>query len=114
MAEKNCLKRMKETQVKKTRFNVWAWHNLPPCKVIVKWITAAEDGRLSLYKTIVMKIHLFSCRPCVNFLKQLKFLRRAMHECGDNLAPPENEDAKLSDAARERLKNAIKSSATAF
>lgn len=99
---------MKETQVKKTRFNIWAWHNLPPCKEIVKLITASLDGKLSVWKTFIMKLHLFTCPPCQNFLSQLKFLRCALPIHDEKIAD-ENSSVKLSDEARERLKNKLKS-----
>lgn len=102
---------MKETQVKKTRFNIWVWHNLPPCKEIVKLITASLDGKLSLWKTFVMKLHIFTCPPCRNFLSQLKFLRRALPNYDAQVAD-ETSPVKLSDEARERLKNKLKSSIT--
>ena len=99
---------MKEIQIKKTRFNVWVWRNLPPCKEIVKLITAAQDSKLSLYNRIIMKIHIRSCKPCENFLNQLKFLRRALH-IYDEKDSGENPTIKLSDEAREQIKKALKS-----
>ena len=101
---------MKETQVKHTKFNVWIWRNLPPCREIVKLITASLDGKLSWREKIIMKIHLLSCNPCVNFLKQLKFLRGVLqHDCDDKFVAEESAP-KLSDKSRERIKNALKSS----
>lgn len=104
---------MKEAQVKHTKFNLLVWRNLPPCKEIVKIITASLDGKVSLRNRIIMKIHLLSCNPCVNFLKQLKFLRSALSAGEEKLLPVES-SAKLSDEARERLKNTLKSSIMAF
>jgi Putative zinc-finger len=101
---------MKEAQVKHTKFNIWIWRNLPPCREIVKLITASLDGKLSWRKKILMKIHLLSCDPCVNFLKQLKFLRGVLRpDCSDKLVSKES-TPKLSDESRERIKNALKSS----
>ena len=104
---------MKEAQVKHTKFNLFVWRNLPPCKEIVKIITASLDGKVSLRDRIIMKIHLLSCNPCVNFLKQLKFLRSSLSGSDEKLTLAES-SAKLSDEARERLKNALKSSIMAF
>jgi hypothetical protein len=104
---------MKEAQVKHTKFNLWIWRNLPPCKEIVKIITASLDGKVSLRDRIIMKIHLLSCNPCVNFLKQLKFLRQVLSGNDEKLTLIES-SAKLSDEARARLKNTLKSSLIAF
>ena len=100
---------MKEVQIKKTKFNFWVWHNLPPCKDIVKLITASQDGKLSLWNRLIMKIHIRACAPCENFLDQLKFLRRALHK-HDEQVSAENSPIKLSDEARERMKEKLKSS----
>lgn len=100
---------MKETRVKKTKLNIWIWRNLPHCKEIVKIITASLDGKISLRKKIIMKIHLFSCPPCENFLEQLKFLGSALRRSGENPANMKP-DVKLSREARQRLKKALSSS----
>jgi DNA-binding FrmR family transcriptional regulator len=105
---------MKEAQLKYTRFNYWVWHYLPPCKEIVKLITAAEDGKLSLWKRLIMKIHIRACASCENFLNQLKFLRRAVRTGDEKLLTEEDTSVKLSDEARERIKNKLKSSTLAL
>lgn len=97
---------MKEAKLKFTRFNDWVWRNLPSCKEIVKLITASMDARLSLREWILMKVHLFSCDSCINFLKQVKLIRSALRHGGERL-DRENSDIKLSDDARARLKDAL-------
>jgi hypothetical protein len=72
-------------------------------------LSESMDRKLSLYKRIILKMHLVACPPCVRYLKQIKFLREATHRCDDQILQNEP-DAKLSDDARERLKNALKSS----
>ncbi len=56
-----------------------------------------------------MKIHIHSCRPCQNFLKQLKFLRFALHNHDEKMTD-ETSSVKLSNEARERMKERLKSS----
>ena len=100
---------MKEVQIKKTKFNILIWRNLPSCKEIVKLITASQDGKLSLWNRLIMNIHIRSCRPCQNFLKQLKFLRFALRN-HDERNTDETSSVKLSDEARKRMKERLKSS----
>ncbi len=99
---------MKESKVEHTKFNLLIWRNLPKCKEIVKIITASMDEKLSWREWIKMKIHLLSCDPCVNFLKQLKFIRTVLRHSDEKLVE-EDLSVKLSDDARSRLKKALES-----
>lgn len=99
---------MKESKVKHTKFNLWVWRNLPQCKEMVKTITASMDGKLSWHEWIKMKIHLLSCDPCVNFLKQIKFIQTALRYSDEKLVE-EDSSIKLSEGARSRLKEALES-----
>lgn len=97
---------MKESNVKHTRFNLWVWRNLPQCSEMVKVITASMDSKLTWGERIKLKIHLLSCDPCINFIKQLKFIRTALRHSEGHL---ESGDASvsLSDDARARIKTAL-------
>ncbi len=103
---------MKEAHVKHTKFNLWVWRNVPKCQEIVKIITASIDDKLSWREWILMKIHLLSCDPCVNFLKQIKFIRTALGH-SDECLGREDQSIKLSDDARARMKKALESSNSA-
>jgi len=100
---------MKEAKVKHTKFNLWVWRKLPECKQMVKIITASMDEKLSWSEWILMKIHLLSCDPCINFLKQIKFIRSALSRSDGRLGQ-DDPSIKLSDDARTRMKNALESS----
>lgn len=79
---------------------------------MVKIITASLDEKLSWGEWLMMKVHLLSCDPCVNFLKQIKFIRTALRQSDEKLVE-EDSSVKLSDDARSRLKDALKSPGTA-
>ena len=98
---------MKEARVKHTKFNLFIWRKLPECKEMVKVITASMDGKLSWREWLLMKIHLLSCDPCVNFLKQIKFIRTALGH-SDEVLGQQDQSVKLSDETRIRLKEALK------
>ncbi len=98
---------MKEAKVKPTKFNLWAWRKLPECKQMVKIITASLDDKLSWSEWLLMKIHLLSCDPCLNFLKQIKFIRGALSNSDERLAEVDT-SVKLSEDARLRIKDALK------
>lgn len=97
---------MKEAKVKHTRFNLLIWRNLPNCKEMVKVITASMDGKLSWRDWLMMKLHLLSCDPCVNFLKQLNFIRTALRQGNEHLTQADPE-IRLGEDARTRIKDAL-------
>jgi hypothetical protein len=94
-------------------FNVAAWTYLPPCKEIVKIISASLDRRLTLRERMILKIHLMACKPCANYLEQSHILSHAAHHIDDDL---KNElySGHLSDEARDRIKNILRASAGLF
>ena len=99
---------MKEAKVKHTRFNILVGRKLPPCREMVKIITASMDAKLSWREWVLMKLHLLSCDPCVNFLKQIKFIRTTLNHSDEQMEAMQ-QHISLSDAARDRIKNALSS-----
>lgn len=73
---------------------------------MVKVITASMDAQLSWREWLLLKIHLLSCDPCVNFIKQLKLIQALLRRGGDKLGEVERE-FKLSDDSRARMKRAL-------
>jgi hypothetical protein len=56
-----------------------------------------------------MNLHLVACKPCVRYFEQSAFLNTAVHELDEKL----KEDlftGRLSDTARENIKNILKAS----
>jgi hypothetical protein len=98
---------MKESKVKHTKFNLFIWRKLPPCREQVKVITRSMDGRVSFKEWVLLKLHLLSCDPCVNFIKQLKFISGALHRHEERLLG--DDSVHLSDDARRRMRDALKS-----
>ena len=92
----------------KRQYNRWIWRNLPPCKEIVKKLTASLDQKLPAKEKIIVKLHLAACPPCVRFLEQIEFLRDVIHDHDEELTETPTPMTMSSDA-RERMKNALKS-----
>lgn len=76
------------------------------CKEISVLLSKSCDQDLSWRERWAVRVHLLYCRGCMQFGKQLRFLRRA----GRRLAQPETllEEVKLSLAARRRIRDAIR------
>ncbi|HEX6126195.1 MAG TPA: hypothetical protein VFZ23_12550 [Pyrinomonadaceae bacterium] len=83
---------------------------LPPCKDMIDIASASIDRKLTLRESIVLKLHLIPCKPCVRFIEQSKFMKQMMHEMeSEEVSIPYK--GTLSEEARERLKALLKSGA---
>ena len=91
----------------KRKYNRWVWKNLPPCKEIVPIISQSPDKKLTWREKIVLKMHLAACDPCIRYLKQINFLSDAFHQSDEKISQTEP-TSKLSEAARDRIKNTLK------
>jgi hypothetical protein len=83
---------------------------LPPCKEIVKIVSASLDRPLNLRERLLMKAHLMACKPCVRYMEQSRFLSSAVTQMDEKLKD-ELFTGRLSDEARDRIKNILKTSA---
>lgn len=81
----------------------------PSCKEIVHVVSASLDRPLTLREKILMKLHLFACKPCVRYLNQSEFVSRAM-KIMDEKEKVDLFVGALSDAARSRIKAALSTS----
>lgn len=78
----------------------------PSCKEIVHIISASLDRPLTFREMVLMKMHLFACKPCVRYLDQSEFVSRAIRVMEEK----EKTDlfaGVLSDSARSRIKSAL-------
>src|SRR5215216_1716396 len=86
---------------------------LPPCKEIVRIVSASLDRKLTSRERVVMKLHLVACKPCVRYMEQSRFLSAAASQLDENLKD-ELFTGNLSDEARARIKEVLKTSAGLF
>ena len=86
---------------------------LPPCKEIVKIVSASLDRPLTLRERFLMKLHLIACKPCVRYMEQSHFLRSAVTQM-DEYLKDQLFTGKLSNDARNRIKNVLRTSAGLF
>lgn len=107
MAETGIIQKLRRAR------NLFILRTLPPCKEIVKIVSASLDRRLTLRERAVMRLHLVACKPCVRYMEQSQFLSSAASQLDENLKD-ELFTGKLSDEARERIKNVLKTSAGLF
>jgi hypothetical protein len=107
MAETGIIQKLRRAR------NLFILRTLPPCKEIAKIISASLDRPLTWRESAVMKLHLVACKPCVRYFEQSSFLSSAATQLDDNLKD-ELFTGRLSDSARQRIKDVLKTSAGLF
>lgn len=78
----------------------------PSCKEIVHIISASLDRPLTRREKVLMKIHLFACKPCVRYLDQSEFVSKAV-KIMDESEKLDLFAGNLSEVARSRIKTAL-------
>lgn len=91
----------------KWAFILWLARRLPDCKVMVRTLGESLDRNLSLKEKIIAKLQLYTCEACERYLKQVKFLKDAMHTHEERTGD-EFSSVDLSDAAKEKLKDLLR------
>lgn len=76
------------------------------CRQASRLQSEALDHRLPMLQRVGLRIHLFLCKWCRRYGKQIRFLREAAHEHPDELVEPARQ--KLPDGARERIKQKLR------
>jgi hypothetical protein len=82
------------------------------CEQVTRLLSDSMDRRLPLRQRMALRMHLFMCKFCSRYRRQLLFLREAMRryyaedlEQGKPLSP-----GSLSGKARERMKATLTAS----
>lgn len=76
---------------------------LPTCKDVTQLASEAQEHGLSFRQRWGLRLHLWVCRSCRRFVRQLRFLRRASREAADELPVR----ASMGRAARERIRQRL-------
>jgi len=83
---------------------------MPNCKEVTELVSMSMDEPMPFFTRIRMWMHLAMCRYCSRFRRQLLFIRDALRVTP---VPPESgpEEPGLSEAARRRIKLAMREAA---
>jgi hypothetical protein len=79
-------------------------HLMLSCKKVSLLLSQKLDQPLPHMKRIELRIHLWMCSACSNFEKHLQFLHKAVGLLDEK---QQLNGAKLSDAARKRIRKAL-------
>jgi predicted anti-sigma-YlaC factor YlaD len=79
------------------------------CEEVTRLLSDSMDRRLPLRQQVAVRMHLFMCKLCSRYRRQLLFLREAMRRYAEDLeqgklVPP----VSLSEEARERMKSTLR------
>ena len=77
------------------------------CKQVSRVASQAMDRPLTLKERFGMWLHLGICDPCRQFVAQLRLLRRIIRERSESAV--EDDSIRLSDIARESIKEKLQS-----
>jgi len=55
------------------------------CKEVAQLTSQSQDRRLTIAERVGLRIHLFMCNGCENFVEQMKFIRNACIRFRTNL-----------------------------
>ena len=77
------------------------------CKTAIRLQSEALDRPLTWRQRWALRVHLMLCRWCHRYGKQIGFVRESAHAHPDRVT--ESVPAQLSPAARERLRQKLRS-----
>jgi transposase-like protein len=81
------------------------------CKEASERLSAALDTRLSMSERLGLRLHLFICKWCSRYGRQLKFLQRAAREYNVATAEPSDRPRLTTEAIfriNDRIAQAIR------
>ena len=78
------------------------------CKTVTPLFSYAYDRKLTLLEKLRVRLHLYTCGACLNYVSNLKFMHEVFHAQEEN-CESEKIQAPLSPESKERIKQALKS-----
>ena len=76
------------------------------CKQANELMSKSMDEKLPFSQLLGLKLHAMMCNGCANFMRQIRFMRRAANYIGEHKDGCDG--MHLSSQARERIAKAIK------
>jgi hypothetical protein len=98
----------KTTDNLKDRLKRWLSMKSEDCRHISPLLSDALDRPLTWREKLRVRLHLYTCGACLNYVSNLKFMRRVFRAQEDDFARDKAHES-LSPEAAERIKKAIES-----
>ena len=91
----------------KAQLKSWLSSRAEECKQVAPLFSFALDRRLSLLERLRVRLHLYTCGACLNYVSNLKFMHEVFSKQEENFEA-EKIHAALSPEAKERIKQNLK------
>lgn len=92
----------------KATLKKWLSMKTEECKTVAPLFSYAQDRKLSLLERLRVRLHLYTCGACLNYVSNLKFMHEVFRAQEANLED-EKIPVALSRESKERIKQALKS-----
>ena len=91
----------------KAKFKQWLAIKTEECKTVAPLFSNSYDRKLTLIEKLRVRLHLYTCGACFNYVSNLKFLHEVWSQQEENLEH-EKIPTSLSPEAKERIKEKLK------
>lgn len=91
----------------KAKLKTWLAMKTEDCKNVSPLFSYSFDRKLSLIERLRVRLHLYTCGACLNYVSNLKFMTEVFHAQEENF-DNEKIHAPLSPEAKERIKQNLK------
>ena len=91
----------------RAKLKQWLAMKTEDCKNVSPLFSYALDRKLSLIEKLRVRLHLYTCGACLNYVSNLKFMHEVFHAqeiCFEN----EKIHTSLSSEAKERIKEKLR------
>lgn len=92
----------------KAKFKKWLAQTTEDCKRVSPLFSYAYDRKLSLIERLRVRLHLYTCGACLNYVSNLEFMHEVFH-AQDEMCENEKIQVSLTPESKERIKQALKS-----
>ena len=92
----------------KLKIKRWVSNKAEECKKVSPLYSFALDRKLTFFEKMRVKFHLMTCNACTSYVTNLNFMHNVFHVQEEQIEA-EKSPITLSDEAKERLKNKLKS-----
>lgn len=90
------------------RFKKWFSAKTEECKTVTPLFSHSFDRKLTLLERLRVRLHLYTCRACLNYVSNLGFIHEALGAQEEEFRN-EKFRAALGAESKERIKQALKS-----
>lgn len=92
----------------KAKFKKWLSMKTEECKTVTPLFSYSYDRKLSLLEKLRVRLHLYTCGACLNYVSNLKFMHEVFH-AQEEMCENEKLQVSLSPESKERIKQTLKS-----